>query len=806
MRLFQKGVSLTEVNLSVVLATFLIVPFIAFYGTLQQTFLTSYHSISYLNKTDSIGKDLVDDFRRTMAPAADTVALDFPVAPAGLVDYTLPTDKQVRIRRGTNDYVHYVYDEANEQVWMARNNSNAVPALSAYRALNLPGQIKAFALRYYDKQGVWSDVASATANSITPVVGLTAGEWVGYQLLITIGTGARQAIVTVTGNTATTLSVAPNFTTIPDATSKFTLYKHSDVPQTPTPLTNPTNVRRTSVGMVALPIQQFRIDKGAGFHCGEKSANAAVNTTPPYRSCEMEKNDSNLSVLNGGVVSATATTLTIATNLNVSGYLDPADPARWIGAMVAITSGKGRGQKVSVTATTPTVLTVAPSFTVLPDATSQFRLYYSDFEGVAENGTSLGLASASGVTTGTLVDAQKNWHDNEWIGNYVMLTAGPGAGQMAKIVGNTATTLHVMDIFRNDAIYEETTRLEFHTSATQTAAQTSWLVAPSQSRYLILPRFYRAEEGVTTVAGTTTSLVDSTKSDLWRSTAYPMKNRGVSVPVSGIYSSYFQGFSLEILSGALAGQVRVVLSNTTSQLDVYPNEPFTAAVPINTRYRLIRFGRSADADVPESSQGTAAARHYLLTDMGIMCNAVDPCPAPADNTRLDDLTKNWKNNYWRGGQMVVRPAQGDNGGKFAWITSNTATTLFFSPGLTSGASSTPLLKLDRYLLLPPDNMPVMAATATTLTITPPPVGGAYPTNMWKNGYIEIFDPSDYENTHKVRKITSSSGNVMTVGEAMSPVPTANYRYRLFHKPEVSVPFTWAGDAYLRQAGENKVYN
>jgi hypothetical protein len=58
-------------------------------------------------------------------------------------------------------------------------------------------------------------------------------------------------------------------------------------------------------------------------------------------------------------------------------------------------------------------------------------------------GTSTGATAGSATTNGTLTDAGKSWRTNQWRGYQVRITSGTGAGQVRKIVSNTATVLTV---------------------------------------------------------------------------------------------------------------------------------------------------------------------------------------------------------------------------------------------------------------------------------------------------------------------------------------------------------------------------
>lgn len=60
--------------------------------------------------------------------------------------------------------------------------------------------------------------------------------------------------------------------------------------------------------------------------------------------------------------------------------------------------------------------------------------------------TSLGATTtgtATGGASGTLIDSTKTWTTNQWLGGYVYITSGTGAGQSKYISSNNATTLTI---------------------------------------------------------------------------------------------------------------------------------------------------------------------------------------------------------------------------------------------------------------------------------------------------------------------------------------------------------------------------
>lgn len=79
------------------------------------------------------------------------------------------------------------------------------------------------------KSGLKGDrftATSATASSITGPIGAFNNEWIGATAHVYAGTGIGQTR-TVTANTTGALSITPNWTTTPDATSKVRVYRRN---------------------------------------------------------------------------------------------------------------------------------------------------------------------------------------------------------------------------------------------------------------------------------------------------------------------------------------------------------------------------------------------------------------------------------------------------------------------------------------------------------------------------------------------------------------------------------------------------
>jgi hypothetical protein len=159
---------------------------------------------------------------------------------------------------------------------------------------------------------------------------------------------------------------------------------------------------------------------------------------------------------------------------------------------------------------------------ILPAMQGIFASASSDFsiERTTENASIWFRGKATSGTTTTLVDDglgvdRAAWTINQWAGYWVYIFSGTGAGQIRQIASNTSTTLTW--------------------SSTGTAPNSS-------SRYMIL-----GFDAGTASAGASTTITDSTKS--W------VVNR-------------WANYSVRILAGTGAGQIRPIASNTSTALTI----------------------------------------------------------------------------------------------------------------------------------------------------------------------------------------------------------------------------------------------
>jgi hypothetical protein len=154
-----------------------------------------------------------------------------------------------------------------------------------------------------------------------------------------------------------------------------------------------------------------------------------------------------------------------------------------------------------------------------PASTQMLQALFTEvsLERVTENATIWYSGSATSGSTTTLVDQSANWQVNQWANYKVYIYSGTGLGQIANIVSNTNTTLTIASV---------------------------GVALASGSQYQIIG----FDAGTSSGSNTYNTFNDSTKT--WTT------NR-------------WKNYAVRILSGTGAGQLRTILSNTSTALTLY---------------------------------------------------------------------------------------------------------------------------------------------------------------------------------------------------------------------------------------------
>src|SRR3989449_1033239 len=301
---------------------------------------------------------------------------------------------------------------------------------------------------------------STTLQDITK--SWTTDQWKNHKVSITAGTGAGQT-VTVTSNTANTLTVKSAWTTKPDGSSRYVI----GVGATATIALNgaynsSSRAVSASGGGYAFDGTYDGSSRLEGTFTGPSSASGTFRseraTSNPMGYCGPFTSTTTPAGYNG-IFNVTMSGLTLygtatadnGTVFALDGTVVPGDNGvgtgaagtangvetsttlqdttqafktdQWAGRPVRITAGLGAGQIRTVVSKTATTLTVSPAWTTTPeDAASEYVI----------------------TQTSTTFEAKKKtWTTDQWKNNAVFINAGAGAGQTRTVSSNTATTLTV---------------------------------------------------------------------------------------------------------------------------------------------------------------------------------------------------------------------------------------------------------------------------------------------------------------------------------------------------------------------------
>lgn len=201
---------------------------------------------------------------------------------------------------------------------------------------------------------------------------------------------------------AATITVDSNWTTTPDATSRFMVHSGGIFLYT------------NATGIAAY----YDIVADTWYY---RSITNLTSTTPT--DITIERQSDTATVWEKGIATSGSTTTLVDSAKSWT-------TNQWAGFFVRIFSGTGENQLRRVTSNTSTTLTWSSTGTA-PDGTSRYII----------EGLDAGTAT-SGAST-SITDSSKSWTTNRWSNMMVTITAGTGIGQSRSIVSNTSTAMTV---------------------------------------------------------------------------------------------------------------------------------------------------------------------------------------------------------------------------------------------------------------------------------------------------------------------------------------------------------------------------
>lgn len=582
---------------------------------------------------------------------------------------------------------------------------------------------------------------SATARSLTNSgLSMTPMQYANFEIRITSGTGIGQSR-SILSNTATKFNVTADWDTIPDATSKYEIWRDTG---------KLWMIGGGDSGMLQYSLESDQWTTGKQLDYGQvQHLSATRSGQRPYALTSITRTATGITVLNGtptaggsgynvndiltittGGSGGTARVLSVGSVGEVlSVSLETCGTGYTTGAGKATTASPagGTGCTLNITTVDFTELCVTPlshNFSIGDTVTisGATGTGAANFNGVktiigTPSGTQFsyctggdpGAATATvagTISTTTLFDCTKNWAVNEHVGKIVQVSNNvllATSAQQRVIVSNTANSL------------------------TWTLAMSASTPANGTYRYVILDRkafgVEQSSEGIIgggtegfATGGSTTTLVDSTKN--WQIN----------------YFSKVIGRKVRIVEGTGVGNEMTIVSNTATTL-TYTTQSFTPDT--TTRYEIMETVGMVSAaggittvasaptaggtgyavgDISAVTGGTArvqvlsvsggvvqtiklvdggtsgytvtsgvATTNVVGTGTGLTVN-VTAITAVGSTTTLTDNTKNWGVNVFAGKR--VRLESGTGVGQEFPIVSNTATTLTYAAITTAPDSST----------------------------------------------------------------------------------------------------------------------
>jgi len=470
-----------------------------------------------------------------------------PVAPSAGLSCSCTADNNV-INETNGRFIYYLINATN--FWRYDTISDSYMQLAT--PPNAP--LTASTMRFAGALGFHNRVLSATSNTLR--TGLPTGKSaIGFKIRIVSGTGAGQEriitdvsdpIIADFGN-----ATAGSTTSLTDASKNW----YGSAASANDPVTNAFSLGIANVnGWAGYVIRMIPFGTGPNqvrrilYNTNQiiTIGDINVNTYEPF------SNTSWVAPAAGSLYQIESSIVTVDTPWDVV----PDQTSRFIirsGAILLLS-----GASAAPFHTMQYYCVLADMWYALPGIQNITLVAPTDnsLERTTENSTIWYRGTATTGTTTTLVDTSANWTTNEWAGYEMFIFSGNGRGQIVQIGSNTSDTL---------------------TFPSLTGAP------DSTSKYEILG----FDAGISTGSNAYNTIVDSTKSwsaDRWKN------------------------YAVRILYGKGAGQMRRILSNTSTTLTLYRA---WNVQPDNTSVYSIQ----GDSETMHFTWG-ASAQHFQYSTMG----------------------------------------------------------------------------------------------------------------------------------------------------------------------------------------------
>lgn len=245
-----------------------------------------------------------------------------------------------------------------------------------------------------------------TANTLVDTQqSWTNNQWQGDQVTVTLSNNATETAV-VQSNTATTLTMTSNWTTLP---SQGNAYKINSLYYTATTLVD-TQKAWTANQWAGCAVTVTLSNNTTVTRTVQSNT---TNTLTMSSAWSTVPSPGNAYVING--ITYTANTLT--------DHQQAWAGNQWAGALVTVTLSNNTTETAVVQSNTATTLTLTTNWTTTPAPGNAYELntlYY---------------------TANTLVDAQKSWTAGQWVGAQVTVTLSNNTTVVGTVQANNGTTM-----------------------------------------------------------------------------------------------------------------------------------------------------------------------------------------------------------------------------------------------------------------------------------------------------------------------------------------------------------------------------
>lgn len=300
----------------------------------------------------------------------------------------------------------------------------------------------------------------------------------------------------------------------------------------------------------------------------------------------------------------------------------------------------------------------------------------------------------------TITDSLKSWSINQWVGYQVRIIQGAGAGQVRKILYNTATVLTLGDTtisgsetYCNPTIFSPTIGLGsiYQIESSNVTVDTNWLVNPDATSK------FRVEGGTIMLTSSiaSTPFYSLQQYDVLTDTWYirtANTNNVALVPVDGTLEAPSE--SSTILARSTSITVGTAMSSVVSGTTTTLTDSGQSWTPNQFVGNYVRFWSGA-GEGQQSLISSNTSTTLTFDTVSVAPNATtqyfiegydEGTASSGTVTTLVDSSKNWSINRWK--NYSVKITQGTGKGQYATILSNTSNTLTFYKAIPNEIDNT----------------------------------------------------------------------------------------------------------------------